>query len=47
MPDRAKTIEQDRGRAFVLDIVLNSVKILDIGEKHAECVPIFMLSTSR
>jgi len=32
---------------FVLDIVLNSVKILSIDEKQAECVPTFMLSTSR
>lgn len=46
MPDRAKTNEQDWGRAFVLGIVLNSVKIPDIGEKQAECVPAFMLSTS-
>jgi hypothetical protein len=46
MPNRANTNEQDWGRSFVSDIVLNSVKILDIGEKQAECIPALMLSTS-
>jgi hypothetical protein len=47
MPNRANTNEQDWGRSFVSDIVLNSVKILDIGEKQAQCIPAFMLRTSR